>query len=550
MTSGRPVLFAVDDEPGVLAAVEHDLRRRYGEELRVMGAQSGPVALDALRRLRARGDAVALLLVDQRMPEMSGVELLAEAKTLFPDGKRVLLTAYADTAAAIRAINEVRLDHYLLKPWDPPEHRLYPVLDDLLEDWWAAYRPPFDGVRIVGLRWSRASHDVREFLGRNLVPYQWLDLDGDEEARRLLDATGRDASVLPVVVYGDGTSQARPSHAAIAERVGLRTHASLPFYDLVIVGAGPAGLAAAVYGASEGLRTVIVEQLAAGGQAVTSSRIENYLGFPSGLSGEELTRRAVAQATRFGAELLLCEATGLRLEDGYRIVTLSDGTQLNASALLIATGVDVRPLPAAGADRLVGAGLYYSAAPADALAHRGDDVFVVGAGNSAGQAALFLAGYAASVTVLVRRATLADKMSHYLIAQIEAAPNVSVRYRTTVEAVRGDAHLEGLRLAGPDGAVQECAAGALFVFAGMAPRTDWVAGVVERDAAGFILAGPDVTKGRGGWRGDTAPLPLETSVPGIFVAGDVRAGSIKRVAGSVGEGAMAVRFVHDRLGRP
>ncbi|CAN5154555.1 FAD-dependent oxidoreductase [soil metagenome] len=545
----KPIILAVDDDEPVLVSVERDLRSRYGADHRVIGAGSGEAALEAIGKLRLRGTPVALVLADQRMPEMTGIELLERVVELDPEAKRVLLTAYADTDIAIRAINEANLDYYLLKPWDPPEERLYPALGELLDDWWAAYRPPFEGIRVLGHRWSRVAHEIRSFLVRNLIPYEWADPAHDPQAAQVLAQAGLDGGQLPVVVLSDGDLLARPSPAELAERVGLHTRAELPSYDLVIVGTGPAGLAAAVYGASEGLKTVVVDNLAAGGQAGTSARIENYLGFPRGLSGAELTRRTVAQARRFGAEMLVpVEAASLQTRDGYKIVGLADGSQLNARALIIATGVSYRRLPVAGLDDLVGAGVYYSAARAEAVGHRGEDVFIVGGGNSAGQAAMFLSMFARSVTFLVRSRDLSGAMSRYLIDQIESADNIAVRGHTGVVGVKGGDRLESVAVADTeDGAHETLPAGALFIFIGMAPATDWLAGTVARDEKGFVLSGADCGPRPSGWTDDRPPMPLETTVPGVFAAGDVRHGSVKRIAAAAGEGAMAVRFCHEYL---
>ena len=545
----KPVILAVDDEPTVLGAVARDLRREYGQAYRVIRAGSGIEALEVLRELRRQSRPVALLVVDQRMPGMSGVELLREAILLHPEARRVLLTAYADTEAAIRAINEVRLDHYLMKPWDPPEEHLYPVLTDLLEAWRADYRPPFEGIRVISHRWSADGHRVRDFLARNLMPYRWLDVDEDGEAAELLALNGSDPT-LPLVVFPDGTRLERPTNEAIAVRTGLHTHAERDTYDLLIVGGGPAGLAAGVYGASEGLRTLIVEKEAPGGQAGMSSRIENYLGFPVGLSGGDLARRAVAQARRFGAEILTPRtATGLRLEGDYRMVTLDDGTEVAAQALLIATGVSYRRLDVPGARALEGAGLYYGAALTEALAVRDRDVFVVGGGNSAGQAAVYLARFARTVTILVRRPSLADTMSRYLIEQIEGTANIRLRTGVEITRAHGERTLEAITVRGRDGEEQMEAA-AVFIFIGATPRTDWVGDVVLRDGRGFIPSGPALMRDGQrppGWTAPRDPLWLETSVPGIFAAGDVRQRSIKRVASAVGEGSMAVQFVHTHL---
>jgi thioredoxin reductase (NADPH) len=543
----KPVILAIDDERAVLNAVAGDLRPHYGRDYRVETAASGAEALDLLQEMRKRNRPVALLLADQRMPEMDGVTFLQQAKDLYPDAKRALLTAYADTEAAIRAINQVDLHYYLQKPWDPPEERLYPVLDDLLETWRPP--PPAADLRIIGHRWSRASHELREFLARNLVPYQWLDVEADqEEAQTLLELVGSDGTELPVAVFADGAALIQPTATELAGRIGLRVAAERPFYDLVVVGAGPAGLAAAVYGASEGLQTLLVERRAPGGQAGMSSKIMNYLGFPLGLSGADLTNRARQQAVNFKAEIVTPqEATSLRLQDGYHIVGLADGSEVSSRALIIATGVAYRTLDVPGAGDLQGTGVYYSASRIEAEQVRGGDAYVVGGGNSAGQAALFLAQYAATVTILIRGESLAATMSRYLIDEIDAAPNVELRPKTQVAEAKGSGHLEALTLLRDDGASETVPAAGLFIFIGMAPRTDWVAGVVERDPKGFIYSGSDLGVSPRGWALERPPFPLETSVPGVFVAGDVRAGSGKRVAAAVGEGSMAVRFIHEHL---
>src|SRR3954469_10810781 len=553
----RPVLMAVDDDAPVLAAVERDLRDRYAEHYQVITASSGDQALDLLRRLRLREDTVALLLVDQRMPGMSGTELLAASRELYPEAKRVLLTAYADTDAAIRAINDADVQHYLLKPWDPPEERLYPVLDDLLETW---RRPaPSANLRVVGDRWSAGSHALREFLARNLVPYRWLDLETDPQARLLLDAAQAEAGTLPVLVTDDGEVLVDPDLTTVAQRIGLQVRAERQAYDLVVAGAGPAGvgggggagpagLAAGVYGASEGLSTLVLECNAPGGQAGTTSRIENYLGFPTGLSGADLTLRAREQAIRFGAEILVpSEVAGLRREDPYTVVRLADGTEISASTLLIASGVNYRTLDVPGAAALTGMGVYYGAGRAEGVDHAGGRVFVVGGGNSAGQAAVFMAQFAASVTLLIRGTDLTSTMSRYLIDRIEASEKISIEYHTEVGGALGERRLEGLRLRANGTDEQEVAADALFVFVGQAPRTSWLEGVVRRDDRGFVLTGGDLGIPPPDWPLAVPPLPLETSVPGVFAAGDVRHGSVKRIASAVGEGAMAVRFAHERL---
>lgn len=550
----KPVLLAVDDDPDVLRSIERDLRREYGARYRVVVSASGPKALDALRTLQLRNESVALLLVDQRMPQMTGIEFLAEAIKLYPDAKRTLLTAYADTDAAINAINKVSLDYYLVKPWDPPETQLYPVLNDLLEQWQAFFRPPFEGIRVVGHRWSPLSYQVKDFLARNQVPYQWLDVEMDDEAPKLIELAGAQSAPLPLLLFPDGTQLAAPTNAQIGEKVGLRTQATLPFYDLIIIGGGPAALASAVYGASEGLKTLMIEREAPGGQAGSSSRIENYLGFPVGLSGADLARRSVAQAKRFGVEILTPqEAQSLRLAEPYRVVTLADGTEISCHALIIATGVTYRQLDAPGVDRFVGAGVYYGAAASEAPAFRDQDVFVVGGANSAGQAAMYFSKYCRSVTMMVRGTSLRDTMSQYLQDQIAATANIHVRMRASVVGAQGETSLESITIhdAGTD-EDEIVPASALFIFIGAAPRTDWVADALMRDAQGFILSGPELPRAANTQRPEKWPLArepflLETSMPGVFVAGDVRHGSVKRVASAVGEGAMAVQLVHQFL---
>ena len=544
--------MAVDDEVGVLHAVRRDLSSHYSGRFRILAAESGESALEALRELKVRGDPVALLLVDQRMPGMSGIEFVALALELFPDVKRVLLTAYADTEAAIHAINDVQIDYYLLKPWDPPEERLYPVLDDLLDDWLAEFRPPFEGVRIVGHRWSAASHQLKDFLGRNQVPYQWLDVEISDEARAVVEAAGQ-AAGLPLVVLPDGGVMSAPSIAQVAVRIGMSEKAELPYYDLVVVGAGPAGLAAAVYGASEGLHTLLVEAEAPGGQAGMSSRIENYLGFPSGLSGADLARRGLTQARRLGAEILTPQqVTALRVEDGYKILSFAGGDEVNARALLLSSGVLYRRLNAPGADRFTGAGVYYGAALSEAATVAGEDIHVVGGANSAGQAAVFFSAHARTVTILVRGASIETVMSQYLVERIHATANITVAVRSEVASLDGTDHLERVTIRNiATGAEQTVPTTAMFVFIGAIPHTDWLAGVVARDERGFVLTGPDLTeRDLTGWPLDRRPHLLEASVPGVFAAGDVRHGSIKRVASAVGEGSVAVMFVHRYLNEP
>jgi thioredoxin reductase (NADPH) len=546
-TMSKPIILTVDDDAEVLQAISRDVRRGFGENFRVIRAESGSRALDVLRQVKLTNDAVALMLVDQRMPGLSGTELLTEARQMFPDSKRVLLTAYADTDAAISAINEVRLDYYLVKPWDPPEDRLFPVLDDLLDDWTSGYQPIFEGIRVLGHRWSPESHGTRDFLARNQVPYHWLDLESDPEAQQLDTLIGGDGHHYPMVIFADGSMLEQPSTAEIAERIGLRGHADVPLYDVVIVGAGPAGLAAAVYGASEGLKTLVVEREAAGGQAGTSSRIENYLGFPSGLSGGDLARRAITQAKRFGAEFLLThEVTKLEDHHGVISLTLDDGSELRAHSVIIATGVAYRRLNTPGVDRLTGRGVYYGAAVSEASSVRGEDIFIVGGANSAGQAAIYFANVASNVTMLVRGPGLSASMSHYLIERIESTPNIHLRVCTTVEEVTGEDNLEALVLNNTiNGEREVVPASALFVFIGASPFTEWLAGSVERDDRGFVLTGQelehrDKVQARFGER---KPYLLETSIPGVFAVGDVRHGSGKRVATAVGEGAMAVMSI-------
>ena len=575
----KPVILTVDDDASVVRAVERDLRSEYGAEYRIVRADSGASALELLEALKRRGETSALFLVDQRMPTMTGVQFLERAIQIYPDARRVLLTAYADTEAAIGAINQVQIDHYLLKPWDPPEEKLYPVLSDLLDDWWATYRPPFQGVRVVGHQWSPDSHRVKDFLARNNVPYLWLDLATNGDARGLLDNLTVPSPALPCLIMEDGSCLPNPTNRAIATAAGLQTIADQPLYDLLIVGAGPAGLAAAVYGASEGLRTLVVEEEAPGGQAGTSSRIENYLGFPGGISGAELARRAVTQAKRFGVEILTTQTvTGLHTGGQTNVVTLRDGTGLTSRALLIATGVSYRKLEAKGIDELTGAGVYYGAAMSEGESLRDREVFIVGGANSAGQAAMYFSRYAKSVTLLVRGPSLSKGMSQYLVDQIEATATIRIRTGTRVREALGKDRLEELVLATNDGATTESvSAAALFILIGAVPHTDWLGNAVARDAHGFILSGPeaiapvaepprDAVKRRAtvatsrlsgrftvhAASGATAvhmPSLLETSVPGVFVAGDVRAGSVKRVASAVGEGAMAVMYVHEYLSR-
>lgn len=601
----RPILLTVDDDPQVVRAIERDLRQQYGKRFSVLKAESGEKALELIKQLKLRNETLALLIVDQRMPHISGVDFLEQAINIFPEAKRVLLTAYADTEAAIKSINKAKIDYYLMKPWDPPEEHLYPILDDLLDDWWALAKPPFEGIRIIGLRWSPKSYDVKHFLARNGIPYQWLDMEASEEAHQLvsyLESTRKDGHSgysptvsttaissssfsilgnntktdnndsstsstrlessplylsslnLPLVIFPDGSYMEEPSNSELAEKIGLKTHAQMPFYDLVIVGAGPAGLAAAVYGASEGLSTLLIEKHAPGGQAGMSSNIENYLGFPSGLSGSNLARRAAAQAVRFGAEILTPqEVVSLRVDGPYKIVKLNDGIEISCHALLIACGVSYRELKDVnGINKLTGAGVYYGASMSEALSCKGEDVFMVGGANSAGQAAIHFSKYAKTVTLIVRGDSLSKSMSHYLIHQIDKTDNIRILLNSKITEVQGENHLEFVTIENTlTEQVQIFQSPALYIFIGAVPHTDAVVGLIERDANGFILTGPDLIhdgyKYPNGWTLDRQPFLLETNIPGIFAAGDVRHGSMKRVAASVGEGSIAVQLIHQYL---
>ena len=598
----RPVLLTVDDDSQVVRAIERDLRQNYGKRFSILKAESGPEALKLVKKLKLRNEILALLLADQRMPQMSGVSLIEEVMNIFPEAKRVLLTAYADTEAAIRSINKAKIDYYLMKPWDPPEEHLYPILDDLLDDWWALAKPPFEGIRIVGLRWSPKSYDVKHFLARSGIPYQWLDIEASEEAHKLvsyLESTRKNGSSgspstvptiattsssfsrktdnnnspsssirstsseshsshlnLPIVIFPDGSYVEEPSNSELAEKIGLKTHAQMPFYDLIIIGGGPAGLAAAVYGASEGLSTLLIERQAPGGQAGMSSNIENYLGFPSGLSGSNLARRAAAQAARFGAEILAPqEAVSLRVDGPYRIVKLNDGTEISCHALLIACGVSYRELKEVkGIEKLTGSGVYYGASMVEALSCKGEDVFMIGGANSAGQAAIHFSKYAKTVTLVIRGDSLSKSMSHYLIHQIHETDNIHIILNSKVIEVQGENRLELVTIANTKtGQLQTFPSYGLYIFIGAVPHTDAVVGLIERDANGFILTGPDLINSEHkyphGWTLDRQPFLLETNVPGIFAAGDVRHGSMKRVAASVGEGSIAVQLIHQYLKR-
>jgi len=547
----KPVILTLDDDLEVLQSLEYDLRHEYGDRFRIVRANSPKMALEVLKKLKLRNEPAALFLVDQRMPQMTGVEFLEQAIQIFPETKRVLLTAYADTNAAIHAINKTKIDYYLLKPWNPPQELLYPILNDLLETWHASFRQAFEGIRVIGSRWSPKSHQIKDFLARNHIPYQWLNIELDE-AQRLLTYIDIDTKHSSVVLFPDGLHLVEPTNIQIAEKVGLKTHAQMPFYDLIIVGAGPAGLAAAVYGASEGLRTLLIEREAPGGQAGTSSRIENYLGFPVGLSGRDLAKRAVAQAQKFGVEILSPqEVVSIRVKCQFRFVTLKDGTEICCHSLIISTGVSYRKLELPGCESLIGAGLYYGAAMTEAMTCQGEDVFIVGAGNSAGQAAMYLSKYARSVSLIVRGDSLKKSMSQYLIAQIEETNNIQVKLLTQVVEVSGKDKLEAITLSNSaSGEVETFPTNSLFSFIGARPHTDWLQGIVERDEYGFILTGLNTMRNQKHpkeWTLDRSPFFLETNVSGIFAIGDVRCQSVKRVASGVGEGAIAVQLVHQYL---
>jgi thioredoxin reductase (NADPH) len=543
----KPIVLTIDDDPEVLRAISRDLRRAYGESFRIVRVDSGERALDVAREVRISGDPIALMLVDQRMPGLTGVEFLGQVREHFPDTKRALLTAYADTDVAIKAINEIQIDYYLMKPWDPPEENLYPVLDDLLDDWMASHQPEFEGLRVIGQRWSPEAHDLREFLTRNLVPHKWMDIAIDEQAEDLLTLTGMTATDVPVLVFPDGSVMSRPTFSDVAGRLGISSETEVPVYDVIIVGAGPAGLAAAVYAASEGLRTILIERHAAGGQAGTSSLIENYLGFPSGLSGADLARRAMTQARRFGADLVLTRhATHLDVTEGSIGVTLDDGTRIQGHSVIISTGVSYRRLDAPGIEDFTGRGVYYGSAIVGVDAFSDQTVHIVGGGNSAGQAAVFLAERCRKVSMLIRGQSLGASMSQYLVDRIANTANIDIRYQTTIEAARGGDHLEELDLHDREsGQTKPETSDALFVFIGAVPPTEWLDGDLLLNDRGFILTGPDVlANGRPRtWNVKREPFLLETSVPGVFAAGDVRHGSGKRVATAAGEGATAIMSV-------
>jgi thioredoxin reductase (NADPH) len=546
----KPVILAVDDDREVLGAVERDLRQRYRDHYRVITANSGHEAREVAEELKRRGTAIALFLVDQRMPDVTGTDLLGEMRTLHPDAKRALLTAYADSEAAIAAINKVGLDHYLMKPWDPPEQTLYPVIDDLLADWAARVRLPFDGVRIIGSRWSPQSYDARDFLSRNQIPYQWVDVEADPAMRQLAMSGGNDdLSKLPLVLLPDGAMLTTPTHAELAARVGLQTTPTRPFYDLAVVGAGPAGLACAVYGASEGLKVVLIEQNAPGGQAGTSSMIENYLGFPNGVTGADLARRAATQAKRFGTEILIGHSVvGAHRVDPYKVLHLSNGEEIACHALMLSPGMAVRELEVPGLTALLGAGIYYGAALSEAAMYRDKHVFVLGGANSAGQGALFFARYAAKVSIIIRKQSLWPAMSQYLVERIKAAPNIEVIGDSEIVGVQGTSKLERLDVKNAEtGAVRSLDSDALFIFIGVAPRTEAFATLVATDGKGFILTGADVRASGRKWELDRDPLMFETSVPGVFAAGDVRANANRRIAAAVGEGSAAIFSIHQYL---
>jgi thioredoxin reductase (NADPH) len=548
----KPVLFCVDDDPEVLAAVERDLRSHYKNQYKILKANSGREGKEAALQLKQRGTPVALFLVDQRMPEMSGTEFLAEVKTLFPEAKKVLLTAYADTEAAIVSINDIALDHYLLKPWDPPELKLFPVLDDLLSDWNSSVRLPYDGTRIVGARWSAESYAAKEFLSRNQVPYQWVDIDDDDAIRESVKTLSEDFRKLPVILFPDGTHLVAPNNLQLAEKTGIQTKAKLPFYDVVVIGSGPSGLANAVYAASEGLSTLIIERSAPGGQAGTSSRIENYLGFPAGVTGADLAQRAVSQAKRFGAEMLTAnEAVSFRREDPYRIVKLADGSEVSCYVIVFATGMSVQKLQAEGIEKLQGIGVYYGAAMTEAATYKGKDICIVGGANSAGQGAMFFSRYAKSVTILIRAASLSPAMSRYLVDRIEATPNIRVMPNVEVESVQGENGLEKV-------VVKHCVSGekteldmsAMFIYIGVAPHSTMAKEFVPVDEKGFIYTGPELPRQNNkvkGWNLERDPFLFETNVPGVFAVGDVRSGANRRVAAAVGEGSAAIYMVHRYL---
>jgi len=548
----QPIIFSIDDDPQVLRAISRDLKSRYRKDYRVLSTSSISEALESIQDLKNKGETIALFLSDQKMPEMNGVEFLEKARVFFPGAKRVLLTAYSDTDAAIKAINEVRLDYYLMKPWDPPEEKLFPVIDDLLDDWQGTIRPDFSGIRVIGHQYSAKSHHIKDFLSSNIFPFQWMDFDTNEEAKRLLDLNSLKATDLPFVFFDDGTFQSDPDIKSLALRMGLNPNASQELYDVIIIGAGPAGLAAAVYGASEGLKTLLIEKHAPGGQAGTSSRIENYLGFPSGLSGADLTRRAITQATRFGTEFLSPqEVAQIELRDQYKILKMADGKEVSAKSLVITTGVSYRHLETEGIPKFTGAGVYYGAALTEAQACKSKDVFIVGGGNSAGQAAMYLSKYAKKVFILIRKDDLSSTMSSYLIDQIKSTENIEVLGQTEIESASGSDSLESINVRFmKENRTHEYKTEAVFVFIGAKPITEWTPETIQKDDKGFLLTGRELLRKKDfgkSWKQLREPFMLETSIPGIFAAGDVRSGAMNRVASAVGEGAMAISFVHKYL---
>jgi len=546
-----PFIIIVDDDEHVLHAIQRDIRNRYRDEYRISATDSPLEAIELAGELKNKNETIALFISDQRMPEMEGVAFLEKAKAIYPEAKSILLTAYSDIEAAIRAINDIKLDYYLLKPWSPPEEKLYPVIDEMMYDWAMNVRLPYDGIRLLGTRWSSQSYSVKEFLSRNLIPYQWIDIDHDEAMKEMALSITGNINELPIVLFPDGTHLVTPTMNDIAEKVGLQTSAKLPFYDMIIVGAGPAGLAAAVYGASEGLKTLIIEHNAPGGQAGTSSRIENYLGFPSGISGSDLAGRAAAQVKRFGAELLAQEVVSVRVEQPYKILTLSNGKEVSAYALVFAAGVAVRTLEAEGINDFIGTGVFYGAAMTEAATYKDQHVCVLGGANSAGQGALFFSHYASEVTMIVRASSLEKGMSSYLVERINTTDNIRVLLNTAVRSVSGEGKLEKITLKNiPDGKIFDLDTSAIFIFIGAAPRTEMLKGVIETDEKGYIFTGPDLPRQNNivkGWKLDRDPYLLETNVPGIFAAGDVRSGSSKRVAAAVGEGSGCVGMVHKYL---
>lgn len=548
----KPILFLLDDDPAVLKAVRRDIRSAYGKDYRILSTQSANEALDSLQELKQKGETVALFLSDQRMPEMLGVEFLEKAKVLYPDAKRVLLTAYSDTSAAIKAINDVQLDYYLMKPWDPPEDKLFPVLNDQLDEWQGSYIPEFSGIKVLGYQWSPKSHMIKDFLAGNLIPYKWLDIELEQSVGELIATYGLDMAELPIVIFEDGTFINNPNLQQIGEKIGLSSSAKQNMYDVAIIGAGPAGLAAAVYGGSEGLNTVLIEKRAPGGQAGTSSRIENYLGFPKGLSGSELSRRAITQATRFGIEFLSPqEVQDITSKDSYKIIKLGDGSEINARTVIVTTGVNYRTHPAKGIENFTGAGVYYGAATTEAHSIKDKEVYIVGGGNSAGQAAMYLSKFAANVYIIIRKPDLTSSMSSYLIDQIGETPNIQVQGHTELTEVCGTERLEKVKLRNNQtNEEREAEAAGLFIFIGAKPVTDWLTMEVIKDTRGFLETGPSLKKYgnyKDVWKQAREPFLLETCNPGVFAAGDVRSGAMNRVASAVGEGSMAIKFVHEYL---